>query len=120
MVMVMVMVVVMMMIMLMTMTVTVSVTITLGPGTVVSTSGPTSVFSRRCHPKDTPLSYSLLCHPDLNTLRSGTVVLSVHAVQAYGGVWVQLYAFLALNDGERSVSQPGRLTPGEGISVIND
>ena len=43
--MVMVMVVVMMMIMPMTMTVTVSVTITLGPGTVVSTSFPTSVFS---------------------------------------------------------------------------
>ena len=60
------MVMVMMMITPMAMTVTVSVTITLGPGTVVSTSGPTSVFSRRCHPKATPFSYSFICYPHLH------------------------------------------------------
>jgi len=110
----------MMMITPMTMIVTVSVTITLGPGTVVSTSVPTSVFFRRCHPKEVPFSYSFVCHPHLHNLRSGNVVFSVHAMQAYGGVWVQLYAFLALNYGERSVSQPGRRTPVEGDSVISD
>jgi hypothetical protein len=62
------------------MTMTVSVTITLGPGTVVSTSGPTSVFTRRCHPKDTPFPCSFVCHLYLHNLHSCTVGFSVHVM----------------------------------------
>jgi len=116
--MVMVMVMVVMMITLMTMTVTISVTITLGPGTVVSTSGPTSVYSRRCHPKDTPLSYLFVCHPYLHNLRSGTVVLSVQAMQAYGGARVQLHAFLSLNDGEIQFHNPAVVPLWKEISLL--